>query len=396
MSVHIGRLQKLGFAKESVSGTEVAATDWMPKTEGGLVPVIETVDNEAGYGNITKLRDAQVSKESTIINLAGTIDDKVFGHMLMAALGTAYAAVKIPFTAASGDFVEGEVVTESTSTATATLRRLDQATGGATGDMYLVPLTGTLTGGQTLTGGTSLKTATGGTLPVGPAVGRSHVLRLLNSNAHPSYSFFEDNPIGDLKALWCMMDELDIEVVVGQYAKFTAKFMGKKIAASSGLAPVYATESPFLAKFATFKYASTFDGLGAASAVALERFKLNIKKNLELIQAFGSNDINSIHNKAFEVSGDFDLKYDSDTIRSLVSASTSEAFRLTMANTDVALGSINPTLQIDIPQAGFKEWSKNTDNDGIVRQTVGFIVEYNIGRSMPLEALLINTRTTAY
>ena len=395
MTVHIGRLQKIGFGRESVaSGTEAAASAWLPKREGGLTPVIETVDNENAYGSIVKLRDTQAAKESTDIAIGGVIDDKTFGHMLMAALGTTYASVKIPVTGVTGTFAEGEVVTESVSTATATVRRVD-VSGGA-GTLYVVPVSGTLTGGQTLTGGTSSATATGGTLTVGPSAGRSHLFRLLNSNNHPSYSFFESNPIGDFKALYCMMDELDIEVVVGQYATFTAKFQGKKVATATTLTPSFVTENPFLAKFATFKYASAFSGLGAASAVALERFKLTIKKNLELIQAFGSNDINSIHNKAFEVSGDFDLKYDADTIRALVSASTSEAFRLTLANTDVALGTTNPTLQIDIPQAGFTEWSKNTDNDGIIRQTVGFVAEYNIDRSMSMEAVLINAQTTAY
>lgn len=58
----------------------------------------------------------------------------------------------------SGTFQWGEVVTETGSGATATFNRITSNV------MYLAPLTGTLTGGQTLTGATSGATKTGAAL----------------------------------------------------------------------------------------------------------------------------------------------------------------------------------------------------------------------------------------
>lgn len=66
---------------------------------------------------------------------------------------------KIAVTGGSGTFEVGETVTESVSGATGTFGYLE--TVGATVYMRLVPATGTLTGGHTLTGGTSGATKTG-------------------------------------------------------------------------------------------------------------------------------------------------------------------------------------------------------------------------------------------
>ena len=49
-----------------------------------------------------------------------------------------------------------------------------------------------------------------------------------------------------------MLDTLELEVVVGEFAKFTAKFMGKAQASTSSQTPSYTAEDPFLAKNANF------------------------------------------------------------------------------------------------------------------------------------------------
>jgi hypothetical protein len=361
-----------------------------------LTPNIETADNEAAYGNITKLRDTQVVKELGMGEIKGTIDDFIIGYMAYLALGVTYATVEFVVSSVSGTFVEGETVTESVTSATGTLRRIDVS--GSAGRLYIVPASGTFTGGQTLTGGTSSATATGAALTITPAQGKTHMFRLLNSNNHPTISLWEHNPLGDYVSLYALMDELTLEVQVGKFAEFTAKFMGKKIASGASQTPSYSTENPMLAKFGTFTLGTAFSNIiaGTGTTYALERFKMTIKKNAEAVQSFGSPDITSIHNKSFECMFDFDLRYDATTVLALVEASTSQAARLSLANTDVALGSGNPALVIDVPQAGFKTWSKTTDNDGIVRQTVGAIAEWNVSRSLPVEMLLRSSKTTAF
>src|SRR5258708_356718 len=106
----------------------------------------------------------------------------------MGGWGLAYPCVKFPIPGAiTGTYVEGEVITQSVSSATGTLRRLDA--GGTSKCLYIEPLTGTFTSGNTLTGGTSGATCTGGTIE-SPATVRHHVFRRANTNNHPSYTIY--------------------------------------------------------------------------------------------------------------------------------------------------------------------------------------------------------------
>lgn len=390
---HIGRLQAIGLGKESTSGTAVAATDWVAKVSGEFAPEFETAVNEAAYGVIDGLKDQQTVKNTTKVSLSAMVNDKIIGHLLNATFGQSHACVAFPVSGVSGNFVVGETITQSTSLATGVLRRADIGVGTPT--LYIVPSTGTFTGGQTLTGATSGATATGGTIQTPSAV-RTHVFRRANTNSHPSYTIYGSDPVGNERATYCMLDSLEIECVVGDYCKFTAEFMGKKITTTTAQTPSYTEASNFLAKFATVKIENTFTALDAGTPVSVERFKITFTKNLESYQAFGDTDVASLHNKRFDVVGDMDLIYNSTTHRDAVANSTKKAIRLTINNTDVTIGTTTPMMQIDMPQVSFSEWSRSGENDELVRQTIGFIAEFNVDRSMTAEALLRNTQITNY
>src|SRR5438045_895032 len=122
---HIGRKQQVGLGKETTSGTAVAAAKWAPKISGAFVPKVAYVSDQGAYGTIDENRDLQNVKNWTEVNFAANATDGVFGDILLALFGTEYNCVRIPFTGGAGTFVEGEVVTEATSTATGTIRRAD-------------------------------------------------------------------------------------------------------------------------------------------------------------------------------------------------------------------------------------------------------------------------------
>lgn len=391
---HIGRLQAIGLGKESTSGTAVSASAWIPKESGSFAPEFEVATNESAYGVIDGLKDQQTVKNMTKVSLSAIVQDGVFGHLLNAAFGQSYPCVSFPVSSVSGNFIVGETITESTSSATGTLRRTDEDAGTPT--LYIEPLSGTFTGGETLTGGTSSATATGGTIE-SPSAVRTHVFRRKNDNNHPTYTLYGHDPVGDERATFCMLDSLEIECVVGEYATFTAEFMGQKLSTTTTQTPSYAEANQFLAKFANVKIEDTFDDLDAGTPVDVERFKITISKNVEGYQNFGETDVGTFLNKRFDVTGDMDLIYNSTTHRDKVANSTKQAIRLTIANTDVTIGSAaNPTFQIDIPAASFSEWSRTDDNDELVKQTIGFSGEFNVARSMTAEALLTNTQAVSY
>lgn len=397
MTTFIGRLQQIGIAKESESGTPVAPTFWLPKNSGQLVADPTTMEDDAGYGGIEKTREISIVKNMTKVDLNFVPRAVFFGHILNALYGQSWPTVRIPIPGSvTGTFVVGETVTESTSSAVGVIRRND-STDGTTKALYLSVTSGVFTGGQTLTGGTSGATATGGTIESQTAL-RHHIFRTLQTNNHPAYTLSSYDPDTQEQAAYCLLDTLDVEIVAGDYIRCTSSWKGKKITSTSGLTPSYPEEDAFLAKHCTVKLADTVDALTAATAITVRRIKLSFKKNVMDYQGVGSDDLDSLHNGEFEVSGDMDLKYDATTYRDYVTGGTKKAMRLSVVNTDAdTIGSgTKPTFQQDFSLLGFTEFDRTSDNGQISEQTIGFKPQYSADRGTYHEAMLVNTKVTAY
>ena len=72
------------------------------------------------------------------------------------------------------------------------------------------------------------------------------------------------------------------------------KFIGKKLATVTAPTPSYTTNHHFLGKFASFYTAADFDSLHSATAVAVERVRLDFKKNVTDYQAVGDTDVTGL------------------------------------------------------------------------------------------------------
>lgn len=385
---HIGRLQKVGLGKESVAGTAVAATDWIAKASGVFKPDFGKAKDVSAYGNIDELRDTQTVKQTTLLELEAIARDKSIGHFLNAALGSEVLTIRMAMGSLSGTFVRGESVSQAVSTATGTVMDVD-----GSGYIYIKVLTGTFTSGSnTVTGGTSGATMT----PTFDNTLRTHFFTRLNSNNHPSYTLYGDDPVGTFRAAYGMLDSIDFECAVGDFLRIKSSWMAKKEASTSAT-PSFVEENHWLAVHASVKFADTLEGLDSATAVSVERVKLTIQKNLEDYQAFGDTDVASIHNKNFAVMGDLTAIFNSTTLKDYVVNSTKKCMRIEFLNDDVTIGSAsNPILRFDMPSVGFESWERDSDNDALTRQTLGFVAEFDPTESETIHALLQNARTTAY
>lgn len=394
---HIGRRQAIGIGKESPSGTPVAATAWLPKTGGSFKPVFEKAKDDSAYGVIDEIYDSQTVKNMTEVEVEGIMRDDWLGLLLLGAMGT-YTAVKcITITGASGGTpARGDAITSATGSYVGSIKKVIVV--GAVTYYFVSTTSGTLTDGATnLTNGTW----TGGTVSIKTAV-KGHFFTRLNNNTHPSFTMYGSDPVGDDRAAYCMVDSLELEFQVGDFAKFNAKFKGKKLASTSAQTPVFTADNPFMAKYAAVKFATNEAGLNAASASTVQRFKLGINKNLTDVQAFGDTDISSIHNQQFTIAGDLEAIYNAVTFRDYVANSTKKCCRLSAVNTDAtailsdAGNSIYPSIYIDMARLSFEEWSRSNENNGLVNQTMGFSGEFDVSTAMTLEILLINTNATGY
>lgn len=385
---HIGRLEKVGLGKESVAGTSVAASAWIPKVDGSFSPEVTKAKDTSAYGTIDELRDSQTTKIMTKTDIKGIFRDIYAGHLLMAAFGQDTVTLKMTMSGGAGTFSVGETVTQATSGATGVVKRVDGST------VYVTISSGVFTSGSnTVTGGTSGATGT----PTFDSGVRSHFFQRLNSNAHPSYTIYGVDDVGTYKSVYSMLEQLEIECSVGDFLKFSAEFKGKKEVSGSASPAFNTSENAFLAKHATVKVANALSGLTGATPISVSSFKLTIQKNLEDYQALGSVDISSIFNKQFKVVGELTAIFNATTIKDLVLNSTKQAMRIDITNSDATVGnSSNPKLTIDLAQCSFKNWSKKAGNDDLVMQTVGFDMEFSVSDSEGIVAFLQNTQTTAY
>src|SRR3954452_6824443 len=119
---HIGRLDEVGIAKETVSGTPVAVSKWIPKGGGTYAPAVGVDFFPGSKGTIDATVKGQVTQVATEVTVDGSPTDVTFGHVLQALYGTSTPCVKYTLASISGTFVEGETVTESVTSATGVIK----------------------------------------------------------------------------------------------------------------------------------------------------------------------------------------------------------------------------------------------------------------------------------
>ena len=223
----------------------------------------------------------------------------------------------------------------------------------------------------------------------------THAFSVGQSAQHPALTLFLDDPNQDYKYPLAVLDSLEIDATVGQFARFAASFRSK-IGETATLSPSYAAENSFLPQHITLKYADDEDDLGSGTAVNVRSVKLAINKNVEDDRKLGSIDQVDILNRQFSVEGTIELVFDANTFKTFMLADTAKAVRLQLTNTDVTIGSsLNPQITIDMAKVKFSQFEKTYGNDEIVMATVNFKAFYSTTESEMITVELIN-ETTSY
>jgi hypothetical protein len=222
----------------------------------------------------------------------------------------------------------------------------------------------------------------------------THAFSVLQSAQHPSLTLFLDDPNQDYKYALAVLQSLELDVMLGQYARYKAAFRSK-VGATATLTPSYSAENHFLPQHGSLKIASNLSGLGAASALNIRSVKLTIQKNAEDDRKLGSTDPTDILNKQFSVEGTVELVFDDNTFKTQMLADTAQAMRIRLANTDVTIGSsLNPQLTIDLAKVKFSNFERVYENDGIVTARVDFKGFYSLSDTSMITAELINEQSS--
>lgn len=88
MTKVIGRKYSVGIGKETVRGTAVAASFWLPKTDLSVDDRINYAINDSSIGVIEDSIGQDITGKYAEISIGGLIYDKSFGLLLLAAFGT--------------------------------------------------------------------------------------------------------------------------------------------------------------------------------------------------------------------------------------------------------------------------------------------------------------------
>jgi len=96
MAKYIGKRANFGMGKESVAGTAVAPTHWVPCEDKTPNIVAEYVQDNSDYGRIENSVSSEVVYSKGEPEVKGLVFDKIIGLFFDAALGTAAFAADTP------------------------------------------------------------------------------------------------------------------------------------------------------------------------------------------------------------------------------------------------------------------------------------------------------------
>lgn len=225
----------------------------------------------------------------------------------------------------------------------------------------------------------------------------THSFTRKNDNDHPSLTVHGTDSVGSWYSAYSMLNELTINATSGDFVKFSASFVGKKMTSESTPSVSFTDANPFRARDVKVYFADDEAGLAVASETKVERLSLTIAKNLEVYQALGSEDVEAIYNQQFGIVGDFEALFSDTTLLDYVRNDTTKWCKISIINADVDLwGWVNPQIDIVLSKMTFDDWGRTDDNATIVRQTLGFKALHNATEWYSAKATLINTVSTDY
>lgn len=224
----------------------------------------------------------------------------------------------------------------------------------------------------------------------------SHAFTRKNDNSPVTYTVGNVNPVGGERSTYNVLDMFELEAKAADYARVKTKWKGRKIETGVSLTPAFTDENLFTGVGVVVKFASTVAGLTGATAVSLKSVRLTIEKNVTDIVTLGSDDVDTLHNQQFSVTGDFEAVFRDLVFLDAVRNSTKQAMSITITGDKLIGATKKAQLTFTMPRVSLEDWKRSDDANGIVNQTFGFVAEFSAADAATISATLQNTRSTTY
>lgn len=225
---------------------------------------------------------------------------------------------------------------------------------------------------------------------------------VLQGVQHKSLTVFVHDPIptasgatADYTHANSVVNKVDLDYSLGNFVMMTASARGiAGSAAAVVFVPSQTVETRFVPQYMTFKVASTYAGLGAASAIKIKSAQISIDTNGEDDDVLGQTSPRDFLNKEFSIEGTIEAIWQNETdFKSSALANTSKAMRIDLVNSDVTIGSAtNPQFRLDLAKVFFTEFSKPIKIKEVVYQTVKFKAAYSVSDAFMAKALFVSTQ----
>ena len=221
-----------------------------------------------------------------------------------------------------------------------------------------------------------------------------HTFSLAHNNLHPSLALALVEPNQNVVFPLAMLEELSITWEPGKCLNFKASFKSKPSKTASNTAS-YETDYNLNANNLSVKIADTVDDLANATALDLLNFEVKFAQATEEVYVVGSEEVEEIYNQTVEITGSFEMVYDSNEWKDVYLNNQEKALEIDIVDLWTTIGSNNdnPSLKIVVNKVFLQDWARSVDNDEIVKQTLWFKAIYDIANDTLVNVELVNTKS---
>jgi hypothetical protein len=394
MTKFIGPQYSIGIGKESTRATAVAAAYWMPWSSLSIDDKVKFAKDDTSRGVI----EGGVGQEITTFTSEATLDgimlDQSFGLILKALFGT-----ETKTTVESGVDQHAFSVSESAQHPSLTLSVYGP--NESSGLAYPLAMLDTLDIDFELDKYATYKAV----FKANKNTAQSNTVAFVSENRfRPQDGLFAIAPTlaganGTLAATGTCSSTTAVtglSISATTLLQVGMTVTGTNIPAGTTISAIGSASAITLSQASTGSATSYTFG---PAPVQIKKLSLSFKKNTEDDEVFGTQSPIDRLNKAFGLSGSFELYYtDRTMIDTYLLGDLYKAFHVAFANTSVLIGAVShPTFFLNVAKAKLSEVARKFDaGKNITMQTVKFDCFFSLSDSELCDAGLINTNTSVY
>lgn len=230
----------------------------------------------------------------------------------------------------------------------------------------------------------------------GEAAVYEHTYSIANTNQHQSLSLLAQDPIQAQMMALTMIDSLKITVEPSGVVKYTVSFKSRGAKEWTTQTATYTSDSyKFLHQHFSLKVASAIAGLGAASALSVKSFEIEIAKNVVIDNVAGTVQPEDLLNQQFAVTGTIKMNHEDNTFKGYDLDNTYRAMQFNLLHPTTIGNAEKNELNIQLPRVSFTEWERDRSLNDIVGQTINFQGNYDATNALNVISTCVLTNQTA-